>query len=139
MPRVMKDNSNRQLVAAAMAALADGDGGAFVALMADDFNWILEGSTAWSGTYRGKNAVRSQLLAPLFAQFASPYRNRSERILCDGDHVVVLCRGDVETHSGRRYDNSYCYVIRMRDGKMIELREYLDTALVEAALEPPGP
>lgn len=131
-------DSNRQLVATAMSALADGDGGPFVALMADDFDWILEGSTAWSGTYRGKSAVRAQLLGPLFAQFAGRYRNRAERILCDGDHVVVLCRGDVETRSGKRYDNNYCYVIRMRDGKMIELREYLDTALVEAALEPPG-
>jgi len=59
-------------------------------------------------------------------------------ILRDGDHVVVQCRGDVETRSGKRYNNSYCYIIRTRDGKMAELREYLDTALVEAALDPPG-
>lgn len=130
--------NNRQLVATAMKALADGDGGPFLALMADDFSWVIEGSTLWSGTYRGKADVSERLLGPLFGQFATRYRNTAELILADGDHVVVQCRGEAQTRSGKRYDNSYCYVIRMRDGKMAELREYLDTALVEAALEPPG-
>lgn len=31
-------------------------------------------------------------------------------------------------------NNSYCFVIRMKDGKMVELREYMDTALAEARL-----
>jgi hypothetical protein len=51
--------------------------------------------------------------------------------------VVVLCRGEVTTRRGKAYNNSYCYVIRMRDGQMVELREYFDTELVTAALVPP--
>lgn len=120
-----------------MDALSRGDGSLFVAAMADDFRWVLEGSTAWSGTYEGKTAVRDRLLGPLFAQFATRYRNHPEKIMVDGDHVVVLCRGEVETLGGNRYDNSYCYVIRMANGKMAELREYLDTALVDRVLSPP--
>jgi len=81
--------------------------------------------------------VREQVLEPLFAQFATTYRNRAERIIAEGDDVVVLCRGEVRTKTGKDYNNSYCYVIRMRDGQMIELREYFDSALVDAALEPP--
>jgi ketosteroid isomerase-like protein len=37
------------------------------------------------------------------------------------------------------YNNRYCLVIRMKDGKMREVREYMDTALAEAVLDPPAP
>ena len=132
----MESEINRAVIATAMDGLARADGSQFVAAMANDFRWVLEGSTSWSGVYQGKQAVRDQLLGPLFAQFATPYRNRAELVLADGHHVVVLCRGEVETQAGERYDNSYCYVIRMVGGKMAELREYLDTALVDRVLAP---
>ena len=48
------------------------------------------------------------------------------------------CRGEVITKTGKPYNNTYCFVIRMRDGKMVELTEYFDTELVTAALEPPA-
>lgn len=133
----MSAAENKRILQEAMDALANGDGRPFVAAMAEDFTWIMEGPTAWSGTFAGKRVVREQVLEPLFAQFATTYRNRAERIIAEGDDVVVLCRGEVRTKTGKDYNNSYCYVIRMRDGQMIELREYFDSALVDAALEPP--
>jgi ketosteroid isomerase-like protein len=38
----------------------------------------------------------------------------------------------------RAYHNSYCYIIRLQGGQMRELTEYLDTLLVERALQAPG-
>lgn len=133
----MSAASNKQVMQQIMAALAAGNGRPFVDAMADDFTWIMEGTTAWSGTYRGKAAVQARVLGPLFAQFATPYRNRAERFIAEGDTVVILCRGEVTTKAGKPYNNSYCYVVRLREGKMVELREYFDTELVTAALEPP--
>jgi uncharacterized protein len=133
----MGADENKEIVAGVFAELAKGNGKPFVDAMAEDFTWILPGTTKWSKTYRGKQAVRRELLAPLFAQFADRYTNTARRILADGDFVVVECEGKVTTKSGKPYNNSYCYIIRMQDGKMRELTEYLDTALVEAALAPP--
>lgn len=133
----MTATRNKADLARIFDALAAGDGRPFVAAMADDFTWIMEGTTAWSGTFRGKAEVQEKVLKPLFAQFATPYVNRAERMIAEGDTVVVLCRGDTTTRTGKRYNNSYCYVIRMRRGRMIELREYFDTELVTAALQPP--
>jgi uncharacterized protein len=128
---------NKQAIEDIFAELAKGNGKPFVDAMAEDFTWILTGATKWSRTYRGKQAVRRELLAPLFAQFSERYTNTARRILADGDFVVVECQGRTMTKSGKRYDNTYCYIIRMQDGKMKELTEYLDTALVEAVLSPP--
>lgn len=133
----MSAAENKSIITAIYAAMAEGDGRPFNAAMAEDFTWILEGTGAWSRTWRGRETVRRELLKPLFAQFATPYRCRAERIIAEDDNVVVLARGEVTTVSGKPYNNSYCFVIRMRDGQMIELREYLDTELVAGALAPP--
>jgi uncharacterized protein len=128
---------NRRVMTAVMDAMALGDGKPFVDAMAEDFAWRMTGTTAWSGVYSGKAEVRGRLLKTLFGQFSSPYRNTASRIIVDQDTVVVECRGEVTTKSGKPYNNSYCWVISMREGKMAELVEYFDTELVTSALEAP--
>lgn len=110
----------------------------FLDSLAPDICWTIMGTTPWSGTYRGREAVRTTLIAPLFAQFADRYVSRLHRIIAEGDAVVVECRGEVMTKAGKRYDNSYCWVCRIEDDKIVELTEYLDTGLVASALAPPS-
>lgn len=130
--------SNKQLMQAIFAELALGNGRPFVDAMADDFCWILTGQTAWSRRYEGKRAVREELFRPLFAQFADTYTNHATRFVAEGDMVVVECRGQVTTHKGKPYNNTYCYVCRLEGGQLRELVEYLDTQLVDAVLEAPA-
>lgn len=128
--------ANRAALTQAFDGLATGDGGAFMALFAEDMTWRVMGTSAWSKEVRGLAAIEEQLVGPLFARFAGPYRNIAELILADGDHVVVLARGDAETVEGKRYANDYCFVFRMADGRIVEVREYMDTKLADAALGP---
>lgn len=134
----MSAADNKRVLREAFFGLAHADATAFLNAMADDFTWIIEGQSKWSRRYEGKEAVRRDLIRPLFANFATPYRNFAEEFIAEDDRVVVLCQGEVTTTSGREYNNSYCFVIRMRDGMMVELREYMDTALAEAALGEPA-
>jgi ketosteroid isomerase-like protein len=118
--------------------LAKGNSKPFGDAMADDFCWTIIGTTSWSGTYAGKQAVLSELMRPLFSQFADQYTNTADRFIAEGDHVVIQCRGRVTTKSGTPYNNTYCYVCRLADGKLRELTEYLDTELVSSVLAAPG-
>lgn len=133
----MTAETNKQIITRLMDAISRGDRQPFGDAMADDFVWRMTGTTPWSGDYIGKSDVRGRLMKSLFAQFATEYRNRPKRIHADGDFVIVECQGEVMTKSGKPYNNAYCYVIRMEGGKMKELTEYFDTALVNEALEPP--
>ena len=119
----MTTELNRQIVEAIFGEMARGNGRPFTDATADDFLWAIKGTTAWSKTYRGKQAIRRELLAPLFRQFAGIYTNRAKRILCDGNVVVVECEGNVVTKSGKLYCNSYCYGVEMADGKFQSLTE----------------
>jgi ketosteroid isomerase-like protein len=78
--------------------------------------------------------VLKDLMRPLFSRFATRYTNTASRFIAEDDYVVVECRGNVVTKSGQPYNNTYCYVCRMEEGRLKELTEYLDTDLVVRAL-----
>ncbi|WP_348063989.1 hypothetical protein [Polaromonas sp.] len=39
---------------------------------------------------------------------------------------MIECRGEVTTHKGKPYNNTYCYVCRLANGRLVEPVEYLD-------------
>ena len=129
---------NKQLLQRVFSELAKGNSQAFVESLAEDVRWTITGATKWSKTYEGKQAVLTELLAPLRATFASQYTATAHRFIAEDDYVVVEFRGNVVTKKGIPYNNAYCYVYRMAGGKVLELTEYLDTELVTAALGDPG-
>jgi ketosteroid isomerase-like protein len=130
----MSAAENKQLMQNICAELAKGNGQSFVESMGDEFCWTVTGTTKWSKTYEGKEAVLTELIRPLFAQFADQYTNTAHRFIAEDDYVVVECRGRVTTKKGMPYNNTYCWVCRFADGKMQELTEYLDTQLVTSTL-----
>jgi uncharacterized protein len=80
--------------------------------------------------------VIKELLTPLNVQFDGNNTIVAHRILCDGDHAAVEARGRNRTKQGKTYENEYCWVIEMRDDKMVSIVEYADTALMVSALAP---
>ncbi len=125
---------NKQLMQYIFSELSKGNSKPFVENLADDMRWTITGTTKWSKTYDGKQSVLTELLQPLFAQFETQYTNTARRFIAEDDYVVVECRGQVTTKKGIPYNNTYCYVCRIAEGKIKELTEYLDTELVTAAL-----
>jgi len=43
----------------------------------------------------------------------------------------------VTTKRGQPYQQDYCYVFRVAGGRLTQVTEYLDSALVEKLLDPP--
>jgi ketosteroid isomerase-like protein len=135
----MSAAENKRLVREAFDGLAEADPTRFVELFADDMAWIITGQSKWSRRFDGKEAIQRDLVVPLFSLFATPYRNYAERIIADEEgNVVVLAKGEVRTKTGKDYNNDYCFVFRMEGGKIVEVREYMDSALAEATLGAPA-
>src|SRR5262245_27992564 len=133
----MSTAENKQLMQDIFSELAKGNGKPFVDSLADDICWTVTGTTRWSKTYRGKQAVLTELLGPLVSQFADQYTYTAHRFSAECEYVVVECRGRVTTKSGKTYNNTYCWVCRIAEGKLQELTEYMDTELVTKALGNP--
>lgn len=122
--------ANREIITAIFAETAKGNGRPYVEAMADDCVWIARGQNSWAGAYRGKETILTELFGRLRQLLDGRNTCIPSRIHADGDFVIVEANGQNKLKDGRSYNNEYCFVIRMRDGKMIEITEYLDTELV---------
>ena len=129
--------SNKEALIQAFAGFAEGNAGALVQLLAENVTWTIIGTTAWSGTLNGKDEILTRLAGPLGAQLANPPTLVAKRFIAEGDCVVVEAQGRNRTRTGKDYNNTYCLVFRMAEGAIQEVSEYMDTALVNAILDPP--
>lgn len=99
-------------------------------LFAEDVTWMSSGTTRFSGTFTGKRDLVERLVQPLFGQLKSGIRGTINNLVAEGDWVVAEMGGEAETKGGKPYNNAYCFLFRIRDGKIAEVREYMDTDLV---------
>jgi uncharacterized protein len=128
---------NRQLIEEVFAALEARDPRPFADLLADDVVWRIPGCSAWSGSWEGKPMVQD-MLAYVRGLLVRRVQLTVGRVLADGDHVVVTADGRAETTDGLPYDNAYCFVFRLADGKAVEITEYQDTDLAVRTLPVPA-
>jgi ketosteroid isomerase-like protein len=124
---------NKQLIQNMFAELSKGNANAFLASMADDVRFTLIGTTKYSGVFNGKQELINKLLAPLTAQLEGGIALTPDNFIAEGEYVAMQARGKANTKSGKSYNNTYCQVFRIVNGKVQEVTEYLDTELVTSA------
>jgi ketosteroid isomerase-like protein len=137
----MSAAANKKLMEEIFASAGDSDSAVrdrslFIASLADDAKWVVTGQYSWSRTFTGKESILSDLHGHVRSLLVDRARTVAHRFIADGDHVVVEARGDNVTKAGVRYDNDYCLVFRLENGKIKEVREYCDSVLTEKALGP---
>jgi hypothetical protein len=123
----------REVIEAFYEKLGRGDIAGVTALYAPDMVYTVTGTTPLSGRYVGLDEIREKLFVPVFSRV----RNLAltpEELIAEGERVVALVRGKGTGPGGAPYENRYAFVFRVRDGKIREMTEFLDTALVETAL-----
>lgn len=132
----MSTLENKKLVRQVYLDAANSSGTTFSDNIADDVCWIVTGQYSWSRTFKGRDAVMSGLMGHFRSLFAVRPRTVAHNFIAEGDYVVVEAKGDNVAKTGARYDNEYCMVFRLENGKIKEIKEYCDSALVEKVLGP---
>ncbi|MDY7101618.1 MAG: nuclear transport factor 2 family protein [Actinomycetota bacterium] len=132
----MSAATNKALVREIFEGVARGDTRGFVDALADDVTMTITGDISWSRTFRGKEEVLRDLYGLVRARLDGPNLTTAERILADDDWVVVEARGHMRTTDGIAYENEYCLMYRLAEGRIVEMREYQDTAMVERVFGP---
>ncbi|WP_257166013.1 nuclear transport factor 2 family protein [Bradyrhizobium sp. SRS-191] len=128
--------SNKQIVQYVFDELANSNPQPLLAQLADDFRFVIMGTGSWSRSYDGKATVLAELFAPLRARLGR-ITTIPIRLTAEDDRVVVEARGRNTTNDGAAYNNTYCNVLRLQNGRIVEWIEYCDTLLIEIALGPP--
>mgnify|MGYP000852453013 FL=1 len=132
----MSAEANKKLVQQIYADSANRSGTTFADNLAEDASWIVTGQYSWSHEFKGRDAILNGLMGHFRSFFAERPRTVAYNFIAEGDTVVVETRGDNVTKDGLRYDNEYCMVWRIENGRIKLIKEYCDSALVERVLGP---
>jgi ketosteroid isomerase-like protein len=134
--RAMSTIENKKLVQQVYADSASRSGTTFADHLAEDACWIVTGQYSWSGTYQGRDAVLNGLMGHFRSLFDIRPRTVAYNFIAEGDTVVVEAKGDNVTKTGVRYDNDYCMIWLIENGRIKQIKEYCDSVLTEKALGP---
>ena len=132
----MSAAANKKLVQQIYADSASRSGTTFADHLAEDAVWVVTGQYSWSHKFAGRDAIQNGLMGHFRSFFAVRPRTLAFNFIAEGDFVVVEARGDNVTKAGLRYDNQYCMVWRIEGGRIRQIKEYCDSALVERVLGP---
>src|ERR1700686_1734462 len=115
--------------------LENGDGAAFFKQVADDVDWIVMGTHPLAGHYRGKKDFIAGTFANLSQVLPRGAQLQVGHLLVKDDEAVVELHSLATAKNGMRFDNRYCWVVYFRDGLIVRVRAYLDSAMVARLFE----
>ena len=124
----MSIEENKALASELFARFSASDLEGALALLADDATWWIVGSRGQipaAGDHT-KEQIR-RLLADMGRQLKDGLRMTVRGMIAEGDRVAAEVESYGELHDGKVYNNEYHFSLRIRDGKIAEVREYLDT------------
>ncbi len=130
----MLEQENTQRVKDGYAAFLRGDIPAVLDALADDIEWVVPGPSdlPGAGTHSGKQAVHAwfgTLAENLEFQVFEP-----QEFIVQGDKVVSLVYAEATARrNGRKIVNHEAHVWTFRDGKVVRIQFYRDTAAIVAA------
>ena len=131
---------NIDLVQQGYAAFGRGDMPTFLSLLDASIEWTTPGMSdlPTAGTRRGPAQVGE--FFGVLSELVEFEHFEPQAFFADGDRVVVLgtARTKVKGGSGQSLTENWCHTFRVRDGKIVEFFEYLDTAPFAAELKTVG-
>jgi hypothetical protein len=110
--------------------LENGDGAAFFEQVADDVDWTVMGTHPLAGVYPSKKAFIAGTFAKLGQVLPQGAQLHVENVVVQDDQAVVELHSLATAKNGMRFDNRYCWVVYFRDGVIVRVRAYLDSAMV---------
>jgi uncharacterized protein len=133
----MSTEATRSTVEAFYAALTSGNREGTRALLSDDCVWVPP-ATAPFDTMKGGDDIAAELGGRVVKRTfdtSKPFALDVRRILADGDVAVVQQRLTATAKAtGQHYDNQYCWVYTVQDGKIVHMEEYADTLLASRVM-----
>ena len=124
--------TNKQLTREFIEAIERGDADFIAGSYAPDGRLHTMGQTLISGIYEPEQ-IR-QFAGSVLETFPQGMRYTIHHLTAEQDRVAVEATGEGVHVSGKPYVNHYHFLFTWRDGKLLQLKEYMDTEQVTDVL-----
>lgn len=105
-----------------------------LAALAPDATWTEAAGFPYAGTYTGPDAI----IANVFQRLATEWTGYSAKVhtyLADGDRVAAFgVYSGTYRATGKAMTATFAHLYRLKDGKIVSMEQYVDSAMVRAAL-----
>jgi len=113
-----------------------GDPKAFYTHVADDVSTTITGTdNPISGYYSSKKEWLTNSIERIASYMATPMTRTVTNVLVSGDWTMVEYTAKAMTKSGREYSQEFCWLCRFEGDMIVEIRIYMDSALVKNLFE----
>lgn len=125
----MNVQDNKDIVARLFGSLEEGRVEEAMALVAEDAEWWVQGigvtplvtlREIWSRTFAGPGKREMKITT----------------MTAEDDRVAAEIESDVALPDGRDYRNTFNNLFYIKDGQIVKVREYFDTAYIERMFGP---
>ncbi len=107
-----------------------GDLDGFLELWDQDAVFTFPGTNILGGVYRGKAEI--QRFFWLLRQVIVGLRFDINQVLVNGEYIAMEWEDSGRTIQGEPFNNQGVTIMRLRDGRLVEARDYLDTEKLKA-------
>lgn len=120
-----QEEENKKLAQAMIDALTNADQDWVREHYADDFRIWVTGSLPFSGTNDKAGALAG--MPAVLDLFPKGLTFEVQAMTAEGDRVAIEATSRGTTFRGDLYTQEYHFLMRARDGKIVEWKEYMDT------------
>ncbi|WP_108652335.1 nuclear transport factor 2 family protein [Dongshaea marina] len=110
--------------------LETGDADAFFSHVSPDVDWTVMGTHPLAGHYRTLDAFRKSTFERLTPCLTQPIQLVLQHIFVEGNTAIVELLATSKSRAGWDFDNHYCWIVTFADHTIVEVRAYLDSAMV---------
>ena len=103
--------------------------------VSDDVSWTVMGTHPLAGTYHSKQDFILNTFGRLNKILKVGVLLKVTNILVEGDTVVAELISLSTALNGKPFNNTYCWVCRFENDMIVEVRAYVDSALVQLVID----
>jgi len=126
--------SNLELVRRTYEGSSEDNGRNLLATLAPDIEWTEAEGFPYAGTYVGIDALMEGVFKRLGSEWTG-YRADVHTYIADGDKVAACgVYSGTYNATGKAMTAPFAHLYELSDGRIIRMRQYVDTVLVARAL-----
>ena len=125
---------NKRIVAEFFEKFSNGEIDPAFALVSDDVEWWVPGDLPFSGTKTKSEYL--QVVGSIQQGGPAGLQLISTSMIAEVNQVSVEVESYGEHANGRTYNNQYHFLITIESGKIIEVKEYMDTLQLFQLIQP---